>query len=202
MEVLRKIEESYAESPPYHNYDHAVLVADMAVHLAKHHRLSDRQILMCAFAGLLHDSRHIGAVDDYDNVIRAMSFAYGLLSTLTFSNDERNTIIEAIECTRFDAKSRSFPVAPSSIVGRILRDADLLNCMYVSWPNQITRLGLELNMPDLYMTKGFYCFMIDHSAFMSARTSMSDTDDITPVKTMLDGYVSDVRHVLMNCRFL
>jgi hypothetical protein len=119
-----------------------------------------------------------------------------------FESEIKSKILNAIRSTTFDASTRTFNNAPTSLIGTVLRDADLLNCVYGSWPMQITRLGLELGKPDLYDLRGFTALMIENSAFLGAQKSMSDTDGRRPVQAHLDKYVSGVRHVLMNCRFL
>lgn len=200
--VIPEIKRSYDNSPVYHSWDHAVMVADMCMKLARDKGFDLNECQAAAVAGLLHDSFHVGAKDDKDNIALAMEFAERILNLTMFESEIKRKILNAIRSTTFDASSMTFPIAPTSLLGTVLRDADLLNCVYGSWPMQITRLGLELGKPDLYDLRGFTALMIENSAFLGAQKSMSDTDGRRPVQARLDKYVSCVRHVLMNCRFL
>lgn len=200
--VMPEIKRSYENSPVYHSWEHAVMVSDMCMKLARDKGFDLNECQAAAVAGLLHDSFHIGAKDDKDNVALAMDFAGRILNLTMFESEIKSKILNAIRSTTFDASTRTFNNAPTSLIGTVLRDADLLNCVYGSWPMQITRLGLELGKPDLYDLRGFTALMIENSAFLGAQKSMSDTDGRRPVQARLDKYVSGVRHVLMNCRFL
>jgi hypothetical protein len=200
--VMPEIKRSYDNSPVYHSWEHAVMVADMCMKIARDKGFDLNECQAAAFAGLLHDSFHYGAKDDRDNVALAMDFAERILNLTLFETDIKSKILNAIRSTTFDAKTMSFPIPPTSLLGTVLRDADLLNCTYGSWPMQVTRLGLELGRPDIYDMNGFTALMIENSAFNGAQKSLSDTDGRRFVQARLDKYVAGVRHVLMNCRFL
>ena len=207
--VVNDIAQLYTKPLTYHNYHHACLVADTAYSLAIAHDMDGTETKALVLAALLHDADHQGDKDDHVNVMASIKCAETIIYDSRTSNiigmtpAIRAIIIDAIRCTEFNGKTRTFPYAPTTKVARILRDADLLNFQYSAWPQLFTGLCLEIGRPQeaIYSLDSFCTYIEENVDFLSAQTIHSDVAGIRAVQDMRDNYFRQVRHVLKTCNF-
>ena len=205
--IVSSIIQKYNSKLTYHNFNHAFLVADTAYALAIAHDMDNVETKALVLAALLHDVNHQGSKDDSVNVAASIAFSEDLLTntalTQIIGTDTalRAVILDAIRSTQFDGKTKTFPNEPASKIGRILRDADLMNYRYAVWPQLFSGLCLEIGRPveDVYDVHKFAEFIGENIEFLSAQEIFSDCVGIRTVQDARNTYINNVRHVLKTC---
>jgi HD superfamily phosphohydrolase YqeK len=207
--VVNDIVQMYSTPLTYHNYNHAFLVADAAYSIAVAHDMESIETKALIIAALLHDANHQGNKNDAVNIEASLACAENIIYDSRTSNligmnpATRAIILDAIRCTEFDGKTRTFPHEPTTKVAKILRDADLLNFQYASWPQIFTSLCLEIGRPldKIYDVAGFSEYIAENVEFLSAQTIYSDVAGIRTVQNARDKYFKQVKQVLTTFKF-
>lgn len=114
---------------PYHNTEHCIRVAHRCLELcaAGGWRLR-HEISMVMCAALFHDFGHTGKRPDSINIdiaVEGMRNAKPVQDYYSAPSIEE--IAETIRCTEFAPEG--FPVAPTTYIQRVIRDADLMESM-------------------------------------------------------------------------
>lgn len=170
--VRRVLMSNPAAYGPYHNNQHCVGVAKIALYIldterVEYLRSAKRQLsteLLCA--SLLHDYDHtLGKETDAVNIKRALKGLDGLTYYLPLGVSEFS-VSDAIECTTYP-----FSIEPKRFIERCLRDADILYLsimceksivdglrqeMEVSMKRSITMEEMILMQKQFYSTARFY----------------------------------------------
>ncbi len=123
---------------PYHNYRHMTHVMWLCHDAARYYRMQPRQARDLVIGALFHDFDHTGkAGPDRVNIDRALEGFTRHTHRLDRGNSALN-IIDIIEATEYPHQESSFS---SSLVAKIIRDADLAQGLDPAWTQQVV-LGL------------------------------------------------------------
>lgn len=120
---------------PYHNWYHALCMVEKCIEGADYHNLPYRSIRHLILAALFHDFDHTGGKSTDDiNINRALK---GLqLYEDNFFSDI--TSIETLEVKEFiRATEYPYVMEPICIEQKIIRDADLMQCLRPTWKEMI-----------------------------------------------------------------
>lgn len=161
-DIINALLENY-EVLPYHNLDHALLVASNCISLYKEvsPNQNDQELRSLIMAALFHDAGHSGGkTSDRENIKRACRIL------TTFSDTHRHIPFDVAESCRIISVTEfhkgSFPIKPTNYLQDILRDSDLLSSFDSSnFPQQLLGLKAELGLEcsDLDMVKNNIAFL-------------------------------------------
>lgn len=149
LDIYREI-QNYYNSLPYHNLNHAVLVAYTAIDLyyeinKDKDNINDTELRKLVIASLMHDARHSGGFFTDEQNIQHALMAFQSLNYKLNLFENSDDIVAMICCTEFtDGK---FPIEAVTDLEMILRDADLLSSIYSSnLADQLLNLAKERNI--------------------------------------------------------
>ena len=119
---------------PYHNHQHSLIVMYLASeYFANTGSSSWASMFALRLAALFHDYGHSGnrfKIDsDADNIALAIAGFEEWASIVNLPKRSISTVIEAISCTQYDAKTNSMPKEPKTDIQKALRDADVTNIL-------------------------------------------------------------------------
>lgn len=120
---------------PYHNFRHMVhvlyLCYDACLFYAD--KLTPREMRNLLIAALVHDFDHTG--DSYDDAVNIKRAINGLFFHLADEDiDDFDNISYIVRCTQFPYE---LPSDKISLLGQIIRDADLSQNFSVAWIQQV-----------------------------------------------------------------
>ncbi len=114
--ILQELERCLPEWLTYHNTDHTRYVLEQAKNIAKHEKVSGRDLLLVKVAALYHDIGFLIKREEHEKLgcIRAAED----LDKVEFSSSEIEKICGMIRAT-------SIPQRPKTLLEQIVADADL-----------------------------------------------------------------------------
>ena len=120
---------------PYHNWYHALCMVEKCLEGAIYHNLPYRSMRHLTLAALFHDYDHTGGKEaDSTNISRAIWGwrKYDALSNCSLANIDAMEVEHIIKITEYPYTSD-----PISIEQKIIRDADLMQCLRPTWHEMI-----------------------------------------------------------------
>ena len=149
-----------SHSAPYHNFYHLCCVAESAHELASLY-CSDRAIEL-TIAGLFHDFDHSqGKYPDNVNIKMALE-GFSMWKTQYSGPEIDDMLIErCIVATQFPyiVPNETF-IADNFVAGLIIRDADMMQCLYPNWIQHVLfGLGQEFNKDFFEMVEAQIVFL-------------------------------------------
>jgi len=128
---------------PYHNWYHALCMVEKCIEGANYHNLPYRSIRHLVLAALFHDFDHTGGKStDSINIDRALkgwrNYEYTFLRSIT--SIDKQEVEGIIRVTEYP-----YVIEPICIEQKIIRDADLMQCLRPTWKEMII-VGLRQEM--------------------------------------------------------
>lgn len=114
--ALRILQNELPDNLRYHSMEHTLAVLHSAEYLAKKEGLSDKEIEILLTAAAYHDSGFTVAYKDHEQI--GCEIAAQALPQFGYSKDEIEMVKQLILSTKI-------PQSPSSIIEKVLCDADL-----------------------------------------------------------------------------
>ena len=135
---------------PYHNHQHSLIVMYLASKYLAHsnNSYSPATLFTLRLAALFHDYNHAGdrikVESDLDNIASAIKGFTRWAYKVNLASPIVSTVIAAIQCTQYDAKTSSMPIEPKTDIQKALRDADVTNILLAEGRQLLWKLPTEL----------------------------------------------------------
>lgn len=147
------INHNKSNTAPYHNFYHLCCVAEAAHEMATLY--SPEHAVSLTIAGLFHDFDHsAGLYPDHVNIKMALE-GFNLWRSGYDGHDNElcndAVVVKCIQMTQFPYTVPNSQIE-NDMVSKIIRDADMVQCLLHNWPQQILfGLGAEFKK-DLFDT--------------------------------------------------
>lgn len=160
--VQELINNSFAATYPYHNFNHTLYVYDKTLTIAAHENCNDSEVRLLKAAALWHDTGYINIY--YGHEEESCEQAKKYLPRFGFTADEVHTICGMIMATKI-------PQTPHNLLEQIIADADLEYLGTDEAPVQAQLLFEELRMLNPYLHEELWnrtqIFFLEHHRFFT-----------------------------------
>ena len=183
----------------YHCMFHALEVAHKSYFNCLEEGGSEKEALTAYIAGVFHDADYIVSRDDSLNVIAAINAFKGelkyknpLVKIMQDYDINPSDVEDIILCTQFDKTTGTFPIKPTTLPAKVVRDADLLGCTSPLWPSLLSGLAVEMGVdPDSWID--VHSFLTRQYDFISSQQMQIDNGKSYTQRSL---YLSALREVI------
>lgn len=152
----------------FHNHQHTWEVVQAAHEIGKNSGLEEDKLEILMIAAWFHDIGHTIQYKGHEEASKQIATEY--LKKINYPNEKINQVLDCIEATRM-------PQNPTSLMGRVMCDADLYHFTLSSYPNkkELLRKEWELVFNKIYSDKAWNEMNLDFLKMHRYRSNYGET---------------------------